>query len=466
MAKKAKSSHIPTPDFGNDKTQTDNTAIIKAQNALDAAKKVIADATSTTTTLKWELKTTKGSLNTGESGGSTGDYTTGYQQGSVKAWQKRYEKDKAALPTWENVHDNLSDTAAHNFYLAASDLALKILADMSYAEQMCKAAIAAANTATDSLPGLQKALDAANAGKSKPYVAPKSPKDKSNNGGGQGPAIPQWIYNPPMVNSSYFGADSLQASTTDTGVVGSPASTKNAKYDWSKGSSAKGSLQMSRSFAYKNTTTQKQVNDIKLYGFRFLYNPTTVDMGWGVSTQVNWDYEALGKDKASAIAMGILQSTITFNLVLNRIQDLSVIEASKTDATTGASTELTISSNDAGVFPWSTTHTLTSEDVVGLYQKGTMYDMEFFFRTVMGLNADYQSTLNGKTADRGWLNAVPIELHLGDGLHYLVRVTSLDVNHTIFNDRMVPILSQVSITCARYYDGPDLSSSQVVTTNS
>jgi hypothetical protein len=47
-----------------------------------------------------------------------------------------------------------------------------------------------------------------------------------------------------------------------------------------------------------------------------------------------------------------------------------------------------------------------------------------------------------------------VELHLGAGLRYRVRISSLDVNHIIFNERMVPILSKVSIQCTRYYDSP------------
>jgi hypothetical protein len=81
-----------------------------------------------------------------------------------------------------------------------------------------------------------------------------------------------------------------------------------------------------------------------------------------------------------------------------------------------------------------------------------MYDMEYLFKTLMGLNSTYDSGLNGRTADKGWLNGLPIELHLGDGLRYLVRIGSLEVKHLIFNDRMVPIISSVDITCHRFYD--------------
>jgi hypothetical protein len=89
-----------------------------------------------------------------------------------------------------------------------------------------------------------------------------------------------------------------------------------------------------------------------------------------------------------------------------------------------------------------------------IWKRGTMYDLEYLFRSMGGPYADYKSGLNGTTADRGWLQPIPVELHLGTGLHYLVRVSSLDVKHIMFNERMVPILSTVNINCTRYYDSP------------
>ena len=35
-------------------------------------------------------------------------------------------------------------------------------------------------------------------------------------------------------------------------------------------------------------------------------------------------------------------------------------------------------------------------------------------------------------------------------MRYKVRISSLDVNHAMFDERMVPILSYVNITCARF----------------
>jgi len=83
-----------------------------------------------------------------------------------------------------------------------------------------------------------------------------------------------------------------------------------------------------------------------------------------------------------------------------------------------------------------------------------MYDLEYLFRTINGPNAIYDSGLNGKTADRGYLTGAMVELHLGDGLRYQVRVGNISISHTLFNDRMVPLVSNVQLSCHRYVDIP------------
>jgi hypothetical protein len=88
-----------------------------------------------------------------------------------------------------------------------------------------------------------------------------------------------------------------------------------------------------------------------------------------------------------------------------------------------------------------------------IYNKGTMYDLEFLLRVLMGTTMD--SYLRGEnTADMGWLPAIPVELHLGKSLRYLGVVNSLNINHMIFNERMVPLFSTVDIAFARLPDYP------------
>ena len=82
-----------------------------------------------------------------------------------------------------------------------------------------------------------------------------------------------------------------------------------------------------------------------------------------------------------------------------------------------------------------------------------MYDVEFLLRVLMGTTMN--SYLRGeRTADMGWLPAMPVELHLGKSLRYLGTVNSLNLNHMIFNEKMVPMLTTVDISFARLPDYP------------
>lgn len=258
-------------------------------------------------------------------------------------------------------------------------------------------------------------------------------------------------YNAPMVKTAYMSGYSPQAiSAANPDLITSPGNFKNAANEAWKTSGdngiagAKGVIQMS-SFLAQHTkitdTAKKQAFfDESMYGFKFLYNPNSVSMTWGINTEVNTQMESMGLDKSVPLTSGLFNSTITFELLLNRIEDMNYINESGL-----------ISSNAGSPYP----SPVSTNDLKMIYKKGTMYDIEYLFRAVNGYNAQYNSSLNGLTADRGWLYALPIELHLGDGLHYLVRLTTLNVNHNMFNERMVPTLTTVSLTCTRYYDGPE-----------
>jgi len=136
----------------------------------------------------------------------------------------------------------------------------------------------------------------------------------------------------------------------------------------------------------------------------------------------------------------LFASTVNFVVILNRIQDLAELTA------TG--------SYKNGTNPYSIE--VSPEDRLDIVQKGTMYDLEYLFRAMHGFaaSANYDSNLMGKTKDPGWLPVRPIELHLGKKLRYRVRVTSMEVNHKMFSTSMVPIFSEVSFSCMRYWDGP------------
>jgi hypothetical protein len=275
-------------------------------------------------------------------------------------------------------------------------------------------------------------------------------------------------YNAPMLKSAYLNPFGPQAeSLTDKNLIAAPVTDfTNARLAWKGVNPARGTIQMSKIFA-ENAWTGKPPKGTKRnttpYGFRFLYNPTEVTMAWGIVDAFSPEYAQSGNNGMSGVAVGLMKGTIAFTLILNRVNDMNVLDENGIKATVDTSqipdgldpaqrnrfyNELY---QDVNPYP----ATVPIEDQQTIWKRGTMYDIEYLFRAMGGYYADYKSGLNGTTADRGWLQPIPMELHLGTGLRYLVRVSSLDLKHMMFNERMVPTLTTVNVVCTRYYDSPD-----------
>lgn len=278
----------------------------------------------------------------------------------------------------------------------------------------------------------------------------------------------EYKYNAPMVKNAYMPFGPQVDSAKNPSLISSPGNFLNAANEAWKTSNengiagAKGVIQMSSFLAQHTTITEESRKqaffDENMYGFKFLYNPNSVSMTWGINTEVNTQMESMGLDKSVPLTAGLFNSTISFELLLNRIEDMTFLESSGIPSniitrTNGTNyiTQNVPTKNVEDIYP----SYVSNDDLKLIYKKGTMYDIEYLFKAVNGFNSQYNSSLNGLTADRGWLYALPVELHLGDGMHYLVRLTTLNVNHNMFNERMVPILSTVTLTCTRYYDGPE-----------
>jgi len=286
------------------------------------------------------------------------------------------------------------------------------------------------------------------AAKGKPLSSTVAP------GGLANAAIPDpslYTYNIPMVSSAYLNKGPQVDSAGNSALIVDPGAYQQVTNAWQSSSNgtfsgAKGSIQASRDH-YSAAFSQNifgSTSSVSLgnstYGFKFLYNPTSVDMTWGVVEQVNPSFETSGQDTSNLISPALAASTISFSLILNRIGDMSYL-------------------NDSGLLPnvgnpYKMAGTPSATDLKDIYEKGTMYDLEFLFRAGGGTNAIYTSGLNGSTADKGFLMPMPIELHLGARLRYLGRIAALDVTHVIFNERMVPIFSTVNVTVSRYFDNP------------
>jgi hypothetical protein len=240
----------------------------------------------------------------------------------------------------------------------------------------------------------------------------------------------------------------------------------DARQAWTGVTPGRGTFQMDKKFVVAqldglNRNNSKQVDD-QLYGFRFLYNPTSVTMGWGIQGAVNPEYQASGKDEAIPISAGLFSSQIQFSIILNRIEDMNYLDkfgfVSQQQAKIGtpppgldpAQRNRIYSANYMANSPYG--ENLSIDEQRSIYKKGTMYDIEYLFKTINGPHATFKSDLNGTTADRGYMRMSILELHLGANMRYRVRISDLGINHTIFNNRMVPILSTVNFTCHRFID--------------
>jgi hypothetical protein len=148
-----------------------------------------------------------------------------------------------------------------------------------------------------------------------------------------------------------------------------------------------------------------------------------------------------GANDPSALLVGNQQ--VTFELYLNRILDMNYLQK-----------EIIQGNSD---FSKGYGRNLTDTEKYGILYRGTEYDIEFLYRVLNGnpagnsllLSDEYNGT-GGATADFGYTTAVPCWLWLNDNLRYFGAVASIQVNHVMFDLRMVPILSVVSITFSRY----------------
>jgi hypothetical protein len=172
---------------------------------------------------------------------------------------------------------------------------------------------------------------------------------------------------------------------------------------------------------------------INQWGFRFMYNPSTFAYQSTSNNAVDW---TLGSSDPATLLSG--NSQVSFEVYINRIPDLKYLRLKNPQ----------ISENQLYGRP------LKPEEREGILNRGTEYDIEFLYRV---LNGDplknsllLSSKYAGATADFGYTTGVPCWLVLNENLRYYGSVASFNVNHAMFDLNMVPILSTVSITFARY----------------
>ena len=268
-------------------------------------------------------------------------------------------------------------------------------------------------------------------------------------------------YNAPMVSEAYFGTQSftntvLEGKFVDQGKYG------DAREAWKGVTGGRGTIQMDQRFLSTFTTNSFDKSKVKFelqkYGFKFLYNPTTVSMAWGLMSSMDPFYESTQMEKFQVVASSLMSSTVSFQLMLNRIKDFDYIDG--TGLRGGAIPQYVNTTTLSGIQAASKNNpypeTVPNKDLAEIYNKGTMYDLEYLFKTINGPDGTFVSDLNGTTADRGWMRPTIVELHLGNSMRYRVRISEFAVNHLMFNNRMVPLLSTVTLTCSRFVDGPTI----------
>ena len=169
------------------------------------------------------------------------------------------------------------------------------------------------------------------------------------------------------------------------------------------------------------------------WGFRFMYNPTTFGYSSSSNNSVDW---TLGASDPATLLTG--NSSVNFEVYINRIPDLKYLRLKNPTLS-----EKQIYGRD-----------LDEIEKQGILNRGTEYDIEFLYRV---LNGDplkesllLSSKYKGVTADFGYTTGVPCWLVLNENLRYYGSVASFQVNHAMFDLNMVPMLSTVSITFARY----------------
>ena len=181
----------------------------------------------------------------------------------------------------------------------------------------------------------------------------------------------------------------------------------------------------------KNAVASKVA--VNQWGFRFMYNPSTFGYQSSSNNAVDW---TLGSSDPATLLSG--NSSVTFEVYINRIPDLKYLRLKNPTF------------SEEQLYG----RKLDPVEKAGILNRGTEYDIEFLYRV---LNGDplkdsllLSSKYSGVTSDFGYTTGVPCWLVLNENLRYYGSVASFNVNHAMFDLNMVPMLSTVSITFARY----------------
>jgi hypothetical protein len=173
-----------------------------------------------------------------------------------------------------------------------------------------------------------------------------------------------------------------------------------------------------------------------IQGFQFLYNPNRIDMSFNGVQGIDVASALQDSQNFNLLGTSDAPSTVSFSILINRMLDMKYL------STQGMRDQFKIENVYGNNFK------VNNVDLTQIYQKGTMYDVEFLLGTLTGFQMPNPITGRFST-DVGFIGARPVELHLGPNLRYIVRIDSFSLSHKAFNRRMVPIYTELELNCGR-----------------
>jgi hypothetical protein len=217
-----------------------------------------------------------------------------------------------------------------------------------------------------------------------------------------------------------------------------------------------------------NVLNQDGKGGFEAYGFRFPFNPASLEFQLSSTTNVNLGY--IMSSKYSAMPTGLSTDgggSISLQIPLSRVEDMQAITM-----TTSRSVEYLGGGGMLGtavrqhftaadIARLYGNNTVTKEDLAGIATRGTMYDLEFLFRTCLG--KAWTTMYRGRTADVGLLFGVPLVLTLNrldgagtgiydGGMRYRVRLSGINFTHKSFSPTMIPLYTEVGLSFDRIPD--------------
>lgn len=181
----------------------------------------------------------------------------------------------------------------------------------------------------------------------------------------------------------------------------------------------------------------------ELWGFRFLFNPTSWSYSLSVDSSIDWTNP--GDTNAILVSKGI-GGNMSITILLDRVADMN-------DMRTWYNKGMV---NNPG--PPYYPYVLSTEQCLGILNRGTEYDLEYLYRVI---NGDPQTTdmigtgpsgYDNKSANLGYLAGLPFMFKIHDNQKYRVMIANISVQHDMFTREMIPIRSLLNLTLERLPD--------------